>query len=288
MEDKVGSFGGEAQVGGQPTEQPEAGELGLTQIIGQDAGQVVEALGDVQAQLRPVVRARSPAWARPSSRHGRRIAGRSPRSTPGRATQRAKTNGQAGQSPARLRPGRPPRGTARRAPSSRGRRSPGPRRPCFPAARRPSAGSRSSGADPVRGVEPDPGQRLARPRPFVERQAVDPAERDPAEQLDAPDRPPGGDGEPREDLVARGRPAEILDRGDQGHVEVAGRQPRRQAARQVDVQLDRRRRARPGRSKAAWRSGSRPPRPATLASWRHAPRPRPDLAAINFQSALKV
>ena len=93
----------------------------------------------------------------------------------------------------------------------------------------------------MRLVEPDQRERLARPRPGVEREPFDLPERLPAEQPDTPHRPPRRDREPRHDLVTETRPAQVFDRRDQGDVERARRQPVGQSARHVHLQPDARR-----------------------------------------------
>ena len=97
----------------------------------------------------------------------------------------------------------------------------------------------SFGGDPMRLREPDPRQRLTRPRTLVEGEASDRRDRRPHEELDAPNRPLRRDGEAGENFVAERGPPQIFDRGDQGHVEVAGPEPVREPTRMVELQTDR-------------------------------------------------
>ena len=149
-----------------------------------------------------------------------------------------------------------------RAPSWPGRRSAARRRPCSPATETPSgSSSTTAGPDAVPLVEPDPRQRLAGPRPGIERQPLDPLPRHPAEQLDAPHRPPRRDGEAREDLIAPIDAPQVFDRRDQRHVQRTRRPAARPAGSARPSSADLRRKLAKLDNTEALRSDSSPLRP---------------------------
>ncbi len=236
VEDKVHSFRGQSEPGRHAGERPQPGDLGLAEVVGQHLGQVIVTRREVESQARAVRRGqfggmRQALGPAPLQRLGQVAEVDAAASHPEGEDER-----QAGQTRPRPPPDPRPHGTGRRGTFIA--RSPitSTASAVLSSTETPSGSSSTiAGRTPCRCIEPDPRQRLAGPRPGVERQPLDLRPRHPAEQLDAPHRPPGRDREAREDLVAAIDAPEVLDRRDQR-----------------DVQLSRRPVARPAGSGRPW------------------------------------
>ena len=217
VEDKVHSFRGQAQAGGHLR------RTASTRPAPAHRARTTERESSNRNTWRSRVLAGDRgAW--PGRRHGpaprsrlrARAPGRSPRSTPARATQRANTKGKPGQRLPGL--GQVDHLVKRlvRAPPSPGRRSPAPRRPCSPARARPAAVARSA-----RAAHRGSASSQTRASTWLVREPSSSASRSirsngtRLNSLTLRTGPLRRDRKPRHDLVAAHDPSEVLDRRDQ-------------------------------------------------------------------------
>ena len=226
----------------------------FAQLVGEHAGEVIVTRRDVESEPGSVLGRQSAAWARPSARLRPGRPARSPRSTPGAYPQRPNTNGK----PVKTVPGlaQVDHGVED-SPVTRHRAVADQKNGIGRALldrnaqwKCSIAGGRTPCARRARPV-PEPGWVRDRRRAPAARLV----QRHPAEQLDAPHRPPGRDRKSRNDLVPSACPAKYSTDG----INATSSSPAasRSASRLGQVHLQQNPGARSSAgNRAAWRSDS--------------------------------